>query len=102
MELGRNIGLVFEMRSRSSMARALNTELSPGLATSGETVAEQEVSCLPWALLRGSNGVRCPGCPAHTTNEIWQNGKLGAGLPCPPQGASPHLSELSRQCPSHR
>lgn len=34
VELGRDTGLVFEMRPRNSMVSALNIELSPGLTTS--------------------------------------------------------------------
>ena len=81
--------MVCEMRSRNSMARALNIELSPGLTTFLETLEEHEVPCLPWALPRRSNGMKSQGCPAHATNETWQNDKPGAGLLWPTSPSLP-------------
>lgn len=89
VELGWNTGLVFEMRARNSMARALNIELSPGLTTSLETLVEHEVPCLPRALLRGSHGMQSQGFPAHATHVLWQNGKPGAGLLWPTSPSLP-------------
>lgn len=71
------------------MARALNIELNPGLTTSLDTVVGHEVPCLPWALLRGSNGTKSQGCHTHVTNYIRQNGNPGAGLPSPTSPSFP-------------